>query len=414
MFIYHIDVNSAYLSWTACQLLEEGYPVDLRTIPSVVGGDLESRRGIVLAKSIPAKRYGIQTGETLYQARSKCQKLVVFPPDYDLYMRCSNAFQALLLKHSPQIERYSVDECFLAQPSTSFSKDQALALGKKIQDQIYQKLGFSVNVGISTNKLLAKMASDFTKPQGLHTLYPEEIKDKLWPLPVRDLFMVGTASEKKLEKLNIRTIGQLAQADPSRLYEQLKKHGLLIYSYANGRDSSLVGQVDESLPKSVGNATTTAFDVTSRREALLVLLALCERATGRLRAVKKRTCCVSVSLKNSAFISYSHQMNLDRPLNESGEIFKVVTDLFDACWKKEGLRQLGVHLKELISDEVYQLCLLDPKDWAKKQRLDQAIDQIRLRYGEKALFRSGFLHSGLEPLQGGMPRADYPLMSSRL
>jgi phosphoglycerol geranylgeranyltransferase len=221
--IFHIDVNSAYLSWEAVYRLQQGAEIDLRTIPSVVGGDVESRHGIVLTKSIPAKKYGIQTGETLFTARQKCPDLVVVPPHYELYMLCSNAMVNILKEYTPTIQRYSVDECFLDFTSMENFYEDPVELAYTIKDRIRNELGFTASVGISNNKLLAKMGSDIKKPDAVITLFPIEIKDKMWPLPVEDLFMVGRATLTKLHNLNIFTIGDLANFDLKILKEKLKK-----------------------------------------------------------------------------------------------------------------------------------------------------------------------------------------------
>lgn len=414
MYIFHIDVNSAYLSWSASQLLEDGGSIDLREIPSVVGGDPLTRHGIVLAKSIPAKKYNIKTGESLYQTRQKCSNLMVAPPDYALYMRCSDALYRLLFNYSPLIQRYSVDECFLAIESQHFSMSDAYQLGEKIKKDVQNKLGFTVNVGLSNNKLLAKMASNLQKPNYFHTMFPEEIPNKLWPLPVKALFMVGSATNKKLKKMNIQTIGQLAKTDSDLLYRRFKSHGLLIHSYANGCDHSVVRPNKHLAQKSISNTTTTSFDVCTKEEAYLVLLALCERASYRLREINQRTSVLAISLKNTEFIRYSHQKKQAIPLDETMAIFKGICHLFDTCWRHEPLRHLGVHLEALISNDFYQISFLDPKDRAKMQSLDQTIDLLRYKYGETSLIRSCFLESGLEPLQGGVQGNDYPMMSSIL
>jgi DNA polymerase-4 len=191
--IFHIDVNSAFLSWEAAYRLQHGHTQDLRDIPSVVGGDEESRRGIVLARSLPAKKCGIHTGEVLWQARSKCPGLVIIPPDYTLYINCSNALMDLLRSYSPILERYSVDECFL-DVTDSLGGRSPLALAGEISSRIKREMGFTVNIGVSSNKLLAKMASELEKPDKIHTLYPHEIPSKMWPLSVKELFMVGRST----------------------------------------------------------------------------------------------------------------------------------------------------------------------------------------------------------------------------
>ncbi|MDD4445692.1 MAG: DNA polymerase IV, partial [Eubacteriales bacterium] len=268
MIIFHIDANSAYLSWSAAALLERGGTLDLRTVPSVVGGSQASRHGIVLAKSIPAKKVGIKTGESLFEARQKYPKLLVVPPDYDLYMNCSDAMYGILRQYSPLIQRYSIDECFVDYTASAHRFGDPLSLAERIRERMRRELGFTVNIGISCNKLLAKMASELEKPDRIHTLFPEEIESKMWPLPVAELFMVGRATAARLARINIRTIGELAAMDRHQLRVMFKSHGERIGQYANGIDSSPVVPNDRIVQKGIGNSMTVFYDVTDRRELL--------------------------------------------------------------------------------------------------------------------------------------------------
>ena len=189
--ILHIDVNNAFLSWTAVKLLKEGYKTDIREIPSVIAGDEDTRHGIVLAKSPVAKKMGIKTAETLYQARKKCPNLQTFQADRKYYKEMSNKMFEYISKFSPTIEKFSIDECFVDLTGTHYLYNNIIELAYKIKDEIYKKFGFTVNIGIANNKLCAKMASDFEKPNKVHTLFNNEIPSKMWPLPIEELFMVG-------------------------------------------------------------------------------------------------------------------------------------------------------------------------------------------------------------------------------
>jgi Nucleotidyltransferase/DNA polymerase involved in DNA repair len=246
--VFHIDVNSAYLSWEAAYNLQMGSTLDLREVPSIVGGDQEKRHGIVLAKSIPAKKYGIRTGESVYSALEKCPQLIVVEPHYERYMKASKAMVDFLSDYSPNIQRYSIDEVFLDYSHGNLPYMQA---ANKMKEGIKKELGFTVNIGIGPNKLLAKMASDFTKPDRIHTLFYNEIAEKMWPLPVEDLFMIGHRTKKKLNSRGIFTIGELAHLDKNYIYSWLKKPGLLIWEYANGIENSDV-KSDKSKVKSIG------------------------------------------------------------------------------------------------------------------------------------------------------------------
>lgn len=414
--IFHIDVNSAYLSWEAAYRLQHGEKVDIREIPAVIGGDEESRHGIVLAKSISAKKYKIQTGETLYNARIKCPDLVVVPPRYWLYMKCSSAMHQLLQEYTPIIQRFSVDESFLDFSNMENLYPDYMELAVRIKERIKKELGFTVNIGISNNKLLAKVASDFKKPDRIHTLFPFEIKEKMWPLPVEDLFMVGRATFKKLNNLNIKTIGDLANYDVEILKQKLKSHGEVIWNYANGIDYSEVRKSNHLEMKGMGNSTTISFDVVDKETAHKVLLSLCETVAMRLR--NSENCCkvISVSIRGNDLIFYSRQKKVVVPTDSTRKISEIAYFLFDSVWKGNSIRHLGVHVTELCSNDFYQSSLLDDFDYEKDKAINNVIDDIRLKYGSNAIMRSCFLHSDVKHMCGGMGDGEeaYPSMSSIL
>ncbi|HPO04434.1 MAG TPA: DNA polymerase IV [Bacillota bacterium] len=409
--IFHIDANSAYLSWTAVSMLENGYPTDIRQIPAAIAGDPASRHGIILAKSIPAKAYGVGTGESLFEARRKCPNIAVFPPDYELYMRCSDAMYDVLHWYSPQIQRYSVDECFMDYTMSEKKFGLPSEVAEKIKERIKKELGFTVNIGISCNKLLAKMGSELKKPDRIHTLYPEEMERKMWPLPVGELFMVGRATERKLNKININTVGDLARSDPHHMKALLKSHGLLIWGYANGIDDSEVIPNSEIFQKGVGNSTTTGYDVTDKEEARKVLLALAEKVAMRLRKLGCLTSLVCISIKTDRFIRYGHQLQLPRPIDTTSEIYSHVCRLFDECWKGEPLRHLGVSVSDLSkAEDCIQLSFFDSRITKKNQELDKAVDWIRELYGEEAVIRGVFANSDFKPILGGTHDGDFIMM----
>ncbi|WP_330587029.1 DNA polymerase Y family protein [Aminipila butyrica] len=410
MDVLHIDANAAYLSWTAVELLEKGCPIDIRTVPSVIAGDPENRHGIILAKSIPAKKYGIKTGESLFEAKNKCPSLLVFPPDYDLYMCCSNAMYQILLEYSPLVERYSIDECFLDYTASHKLFGSPVAAAHAIKNRIKTELGYTVNVGVSSTKVLAKMAGELKKPNLVHTLWPEEIPAKMWPLPIGALFMVGHATKKKLESINIRTIGELAQTKKEHMKALLKSHGLLVWNLANGIDDSPVTLNSEILQKSVGNSTTIDHDVTDRTEAHIILLALTERVAMRLRKLGYLTSVVSVSIKNNSFMRYTHQLKLSNSINSTTEIYENVCRLFDQSWKGEPLRHLGVHVSDFQASKTRQICMFDRSDSSKLQDIDKAVDKIRARYGTRAIIRGSFVNGSINPIQGGVNDSEYIMM----
>ena len=411
--IFHIDVNSAYLSWTAVKLLQYGESlIDIREVPSVIGGSEENRHGIILAASIPAKKYGIKTGEPIYAARLKCKDLIVYPPDYNWYVKSSDALYELLSEYSPKIQRYSIDECFM---DCSHFKDDYKRMAMRIKMRISEELGFNCNIGISTNKLLAKMASDFKPKNTMHTLFKDEIALKMWPLPVGDLFMVGRASEEKLHKLNINTIGELAQYDVNLLTCKLHSHGKLIYEYANGIDNSEIRKSNYLEVKGIGNSTTIAYDIETVEEALKILLSLTESVAMRLRESNSLCGLVAVSIKTNNFIHYSHQKPLNNFTDSTNIIFEGIKEAFKEGWRGEKIRQLGVRVTKLCDNSYYQQNLFDFENTEKQRKLDKTLDTLRNKYGKECVVRSTFLHSGVKPLDGGAGSDQYyPIMSSIL
>ena len=327
--IFHIDVNSAFLSWEAVHRLQDlGEELDLRTIPSAVGGDMSKRHGVILAKSIPAKKYNVRTGEPIVDALRKCPNLTLVSPNRELYARNSAAFMEILRRYSDTVEQYSIDEAFADMTGTEGLFGSPIEAAHRLKDEIRDTLGFTVNVGISSNKLLAKMAGDFEKPDKVHTLFPGEIQEKLWPLPVGELFSVGGASEQKLKRLGIMTIGDLAQADLGTLQATLKKHGEAIWNYANGRDFSLV-EAERADNKGYGNSVTLSYDVTRAEEAKQVLLSLAETVGRRLRRDGAWIEVVSVTLRFFDLTNASHQCVLEHATNITDEIYQAACRLFD-------------------------------------------------------------------------------------
>ncbi len=410
--IMHIDVNSAYLSWEAAYRLQHGATLDLRAIPSVVGGDEASRHGIVLAKSIPAKQYQVHTGEALYAVRQRCPGIVVVPPHYDLYMMSSAALLNLLEEYTPKIQVFSIDECFIDFSHMERLYSDPVEAAHLIKERIKSELGFTVNIGISSSKLLAKIAGDLEKPDKVHTLFPKEIPEKMWPLPVEDLYMVGRATAPKLHKLNIHTIGDLAHTDIALLLSKFKSWGRLLWEFANGIESSGVGE--GSIPvKGIGNSTTISFDVDTREEAHRVLLSLTEMVCMRLRRAGFCAQLVAVSLRTNEFIHFGRQRKFAMATDCTADIYNYACILFDEIWRGQPIRHLGVRVSELCGSDYLQLSLLQPYN-EKKKRLDSALDEIRIKYGASSVMRSCFIASGFKPIAGGVGEEDYQMMSSLL
>lgn len=410
MLVFHVDANSAYLSWTAVALLEQGYEIDLRNIPSAIAGNPESRHGIILTKSIPAKKYGINTGESLFEARKKCPELAVYPPDYDLYLSCSEAMYDILCEYAPVIQRYSVDECFCDMTGVKWIEDNPVEAAVIIKERIKHDLGFTVNIGIGENKLCAKMAGELKKPDMVHTLWKDEIADKLWPLPVNELFMVGRATTEKLRKINIKTVGQLAAADRNLLKSILKSHGLLVHDYANGIDYSKVIVNNEIVQKGLGNGLTYAYDLETRNDIETELLALCERVGMRLRKMGRYASLVSVSLRSFNLYGYSHQIKLQEAICTTNEIYNIATRLASEMWKGEPIRAMSVSVSDFIRPDQVQLTMFDMKNKEREEKLDRAVDKIRSTFGSKSIIRGCFANSEISPIQGGVNDGNYLMM----
>ncbi len=392
--IFHIDVNSAYLSWSAIKLLQDNPDsIDIRTIPAIIGGDQQTRHGIVVAKSIPAKKiYKIRTAETVASAMKKCPTLTIVPPDHELYARYSQQFINFLKTLTPDIEQVSVDECFLDYTGIAHRYPSPQRCATYIRNYIYENFGFTVNVGISSNKLLAKMASDFEKPNKTHTLFPDEIQQKMWPLPVSELYMAGRASVSVLRKLDIHTIGNLAHMDPKILTLHLKSHGRMLWEYANGIDSSAVAS-EPAQAKGIGNSVTLARDVVSAQEAYPVLRELAYKVARRLAAANQSANNLCVEIKYSTFEKYTHQMPFPNPTQSKEELYRCACKLFDKLWNGNPIRLLGVRAGKLIDvDEPVQIDLFsyqaqNTATAKKKQKINSALDKIRQKYGDDAIHK---------------------------
>ena len=406
--IFHVDANSAFLSWSAAYRVKVlGEETDLRDVPSVVAGDKDSRHSIILAKSIPAKKYGIQTGEPLFQAMEKCPELVVIPPDYGLYVQASRHFVDMLRQFSPAVEQYSIDEAWVDMTGTQRLWGPPRLAAELMRRRINEELGFTVNIGISSNKLLAKMAGDFEKPNKVHTLFPEEMGEKFFPLPVRDLFLVGAKTEKKLQTLGIYTIGDLASADVRVVKKRLGKQGELLWHFANGRNADAVTP-EPAENKGYGNATTTSHDVVTHEEAYQVLLSLCETVATRLRRDGKCGSCVSIHLRTNEFRHFSHQCVLHGATNMTSEIFEASCRLFDEAWDGiTPLRQLGVQITRLSGEPYQQFDFfsgLSPQQFERKLRLDETVDALRDKYGEDIVCRAKFANGSAPHMAGGLSK----------
>jgi len=394
--IFHVDVNSAYLSWEAARRVARGEP-DIRLIPAVIGGDREKRTGVVLAKSIPAKKFGIKTGEPIGMALRKCPDLYLAKPDFSLYEGCSKAFMDICRKYAPVVEKYSIDECFLDMTGTGRLYPDPVAIANTIREEIRDTLGFTVNVGIGDCKILAKMASDFEKPDKVHTLFHHEIERKMWPLPVGELFSVGSATAQKLERARIHTIGDLARMDVLRLQQIIGvKLSQQLHHYANGIDPSPVLKEAEEA-KGYSISTTLEEDVVTAQQAHAVLLALTDSVTARLRADNVKAGCVAVSIRSNDFKTRSHQLTLPEPTDISKEVYQLSKELFAQLWDGyTPLRLLGVSLTAITHGEVSQMTLFPDQQKERSRKLDKAYDAINAKYGAATIVRGTNIRTGLD------------------
>lgn len=391
--IFHIDVNSAFLSWESARRVKQGLS-DLRDIPACIGGDPKKRTGIVVAKSIPAKKYGITTGEPVAMALRKCPELVIVKSDFELYIKCSRAFKEICASYAPVMESFSIDEVFLDMTGTSLIYPDPIKTAHEIKDKIRDELGFTVNVGISTNKLLAKMASDFEKPDKVHTLFPEEIPTKMWPLSVRDLLFLGKAFEKKLTEAGIRTIGDMAHVSESEIQALLgNKAGHQLHQYALGIDESPVKAKPEEA-KGFSVETTFNDDIVSVEQVLPILLEQCDVVTTRMRRKGKKCTSVSVTFRTLDFKNKSHQTTLSNATDMTDEIFRNAKKLFTESWKGEPLRLIGVALTNLTDESFEQLSLFeDNKKKERHRKLDATMDEIRQKFGNDKITRASIMNS---------------------
>ena len=393
--IFHIDVNSAFLSWEAAKRVKNG-EADIRLIPSAIGGDRDKRTGVILAKSIPAKKFGIKTGEPIGMALRKCPDLYLAKPDFRLYVKCSKAFMDICREYTPVVEKYSIDECFLDMTGTNMLYPDPIAAAYEIKDRIYRELGFTVNVGIGPCKILAKMASDFEKPNKVHTLFYDEVPKKMWPLPVGELFSIGHSTADKLECAGIKTIGDLAMLDLTSVQSLIgDKIGKQIHDYANGIDPSPVLEEPEEA-KGYSISTTLEEDVVTAEEANKILLALADSVSARMRADNKKAFCVGVTIRGNNFKNHSHQHTLDEATDITTEIYNVSKKLFSELWdKKTPLRLLGISLTQITDEDNTQLSFFPTETKEKERRLDKAMDSIRSRFGSETVVRASNYNSDL-------------------
>ena len=381
----HIDVNNAFLSWTAVELLKSGYKIDIRNTEAIIGGDESKRHGIVLAKSMVAKSKGVKTAETIRDAKRKCNDLKIYPPNYKLYNEMSNKLFNLISNYTPDIEKLSVDECFIDYTKVRKLYGDPIKFAYRLKDEIKNKLGFTVNIGIANNKLCAKMASDFLKPDRVHTLFKEEVKEKMHPLPIEELYGIGRSSSKKLRELNINTIGDLANTNSEYLYKYFKNQTNKIINSAKGIDDSVIVS-KRSEAECISNSITTSYNLNTLEDIYKYLYPLVDNVSISLRKQNKYASVIGVILKDKFFKTYSHQRKLKNPTSNTDEIYIVAKQLIKELWNEEGIRLVGVSLNKLSSNLTHQISMFeDIKKVETNNELDKVLDKLKETYGSNII-----------------------------
>lgn len=379
----HIDVNNAFLSWTALELLQNGSKYDIRNSYAVIGGDPSARKGIVLAKSNPAKKQGVVTAETLYSAKKKCPVLRVYKPNYSFYQKMSNSMFQLLYKYTPDIEIASIDECYLDYTPIKHIYGDPLDFAKKIQSEIYENLGFTVNIGIANNKLCAKMASDFEKPFKIHTLYENEVISKMWPLQVGELFGIGKKTVPKLEKLNIYTISDLANSDLDKLSKYFKNQAQYLINRANGIDESKVVSTPPER-KGIGNEITLPKDIETKDEVFNCFKILSEQISARLKKMEKYALTITIILKDNLFTRSTHQKKLLNAIRNSEDILKIAKELYLEMKYEKPIRLIGIRVNNLTDMVIHQVSIFE-SNIEENIKLEKTVNDLKEKYGTKII-----------------------------
>lgn len=384
--ILHSDLNNFYAS------VECLYNPALRRIPLVVGGDPQLRHGIVLAKNYPAKACGIVTGEALWQAKQKCPDLLVVKPNFQLYLHFAHQVRTIYGDYTDQIEPFGLDEAWLDVSGTCHHGLTGERIASEIRRRIREELGLTASVGVSFNKVFAKLGSDLKKPDATTVINRANFREQVWPLPASDLLYVGPATKRKLSRLGVQTIGQLAQLEPSFLHAYLGKWGDVLSSFANGQDSSPVTVSGyQSVIKSIGNSTTTPRDLETDEDVSLIFFVLSESVASRLRQHQFKCQTVQITVRDVELDSFERQAHLNRPSNLSSDIARLAMALFTEAWDwRRPLRSIGVRGCDLVDAATgIQLSLFENEPLQLRlQQLEEALDEIRLRFGTGSVRRA--------------------------
>lgn len=389
--ILHIDVNSAFLSWSAVKLLEEGHKKDIRNEVAVVAGDPSKRHGIVVAASIPAKKLGIKPPINLFEARKKCKNLIVVQPDFYYYSNKSKKMMSFIKKLFPDFQQYSIDECFVDYTSMKRLYGDEVKFAYKLKNEIYKRFGFTVNIGIGNNKLSAKMASDFEKPNKVHTLYKSEFKDKVWNKDISELFMAGKSSCIKLRSLNIKTIGDLANADEEMIIRNLKSQGKLLYEYANCIDDSKVENNRYTTRKGIGFSRTLQFDSDDKEHIYKYLKDFSIEISKKLKEKNVYANTLMVTIRNYNFKNSNHQRKYTNSFNLSDDIYNKAVEIFNESWDKEPIRLIGLRVTDFSSNNSFQISIFDKEENYNNRKLQIVADNINSILGESTIIKTSDL-----------------------
>lgn len=377
--ILHSDINCCYAA------IEHLYHPELAGKPLAVGGDPEARHGIVLTADYVAKKHGVKTGMALWQAKQVCPEINFISPRMDLYLRFSKMAHEIYGEYTDLQEAYGIDESWLDVTDSVSIKGDGYKIAQEISNRMKSELGITVSIGVSFNKIYAKLGSDYKKPDAITTMYRDEFRNKAWVLPVSDLLYVGRSTSAKLYKLGIRTIGNLARTDEKLLHSQLGKMGDILWAFANGYDDSPVKYEDTHAPiKSIGNSTTTPRDLMNEQDVKIVLTILAESVAARLRENGFKCRVVEISVRDNELFSFTRQRKINHATNVTREIAEEAFRLFQENynWQKP-IRSVGVRGADLVNDNYWeQIDLFSSVEFREKQmKVDTAVDDIRRRFG---------------------------------
>ena len=385
--VLHIDMNACYAS------IECLYDPSVRNLPVAVGGDVEARHGIILAKNQIAKRFGVKTGEALWQAKQKCPELHIVPPHFDRYLRFSRMAREIYADYTDLVEPFGLDEVWCDVTGTQKLRERGMeTLANEIRERVKFELGITVSVGASWNKIFAKLGSDYKKPDAVTVFTPENYRDKVWPLPAADLLGVGRATERKLASRGIHTIGDIAAAPPSMLRGFLGKWGLILHDFAAGCDSSPVARAgDEAVIKSIGNSTTTPRDLCCDEDAGIVYWMLCESVAERMRESGFLCRGVQVHIRDNELASFERQLKLESPTCLASVLHEAAMRLLRENWDwHKPLRSIGMRATDLLPASTPVQCSIfeDSERQEKRERLERSVDDLRRRFGHYCVGRA--------------------------